>query len=84
MLRIGNAGIPDSTPTKGIVAGTARAAEVGFGVMELEFVHSIYMTPDLAKRVGEVAKKAGLALTVHAPFYINLNSPEPAKRHASM
>ena len=36
MLRIGNAGIPDSTPKqRGIVAGTARAAEVGFGVMEL-------------------------------------------------
>jgi deoxyribonuclease IV len=85
MLRIGNAGIPDSTPKqRGIVAGTARAAEVGFGVMELEFVHSIYMTPDLARQVGEVAKKNNLALTLHAPFYINLNSLEPAKRHASM
>ena len=85
MLRIGNAGIPDSTPKqRGIVAGTARAAEVGFGVMELEFVHSIYMRPELAKQVGEIAKKTGLSLTVHAPFYINLNSPDPAKKHASM
>lgn len=85
MLRIGTAGIPNSTPKQaGIVAGTAKAAELGFGVMELEFVHSIYMDAAKAKEVGRVAKKNNLALTVHAPFYINLNSPEAAKRHASM
>jgi deoxyribonuclease IV len=84
MLYIGTAGIPRSAKKQGVVAGIRRAAELGFTAQEIEFVHGIYMKPALAKEVGKVAKELGITLTVHAPFYVNLNSQEPAKIHASM
>jgi deoxyribonuclease IV len=84
VLCIGTAGIPRSAKKNGVVAGIRRAAENGFTAQELEFVHGVYMKPELAKQVGKVAKELGITLTVHAPFYVNLNSQEPAKIHASM
>jgi deoxyribonuclease IV len=84
MLRVGTAGIPSSTIKAGTVAGIERVAELGLNAMELEFVHGIYMKPELAREVAKVARKNDIALTLHAPFYINLNSLEKPKIHASI
>ena len=51
--------------------------------MELEFVHQVRMGEETATRVAEAAKQAGIRLSVHAPYYINLNSAEPDKVTAS-
>jgi len=77
-------GIPLSTPPPGdLLAGLRRAAELGISGMELEFVRGIWMTEEQARAVKKLARELGLALTAHAPFFVNLNSQEPEKVVAS-
>lgn len=79
-LLVGTAGIPESTKKSGIVNGIKRCKELGLTANEIEFVRNIYMTPEVAKNV----KKEGLTLTVHAPYYINLNSAKEEVVKASI
>ncbi len=82
-LRIGTAGIPASTSLRSSQAGIQRLAELGLGCMELEFVRSIQMKEPTALDVKKVAEGTDIELTVHAPYYVNLNSKEPEKVTAS-
>ncbi len=51
----------------------------GWG-LEVEFTHGINIKKELAEKIGE---KSEIPLTVHAPYFINLNSPEAQKVKAS-
>jgi len=51
--------------------------------MEVEFVRGVKMGDETASQLGEIAKKKDVALSVHAPYYINLNSREIEKVEAS-
>ena len=82
-LLFGTAGTPDSAQTKSTVGGIERVAELGLGCMEIEFVQRVQMSGATAHRVAEAAAKAGIRLTVHAPYYMNLNAREPEKVKAS-
>jgi deoxyribonuclease-4 len=42
--------------------------------MELEFVRGVKMGEATAKEVNRAAERSGITLSVHAPYYINLNS----------
>lgn len=55
----------------------------GLGAQEIEFVHSIVMKEDTAKKAGELAKNLGIRLSIHAPYYVNLLSAEDHKIVAS-
>lgn len=57
--------------------------ELGLDCMEVQFSHGIKMGLGLAKRVGEEREKAGIELSVHAPYYINLASKDHEKTRAS-
>jgi len=79
MLNIGTAGTPHSTPKSknGTIAGIERVRELGLDVMELEFVRGVYINnEDKAREVKEAAIKNNVKLSVHAPYFINLNSQE--------
>lgn len=82
-LRIGTAGIPQSVKTRSTENGIKRLAELGLGCMEVEFVRSVQMKEPKAKQVKEVAEQEDIQLTVHAPYYVNLNSREAEKVTAS-
>ncbi len=82
-LRIGTAGIPLSAQPRTSEGGLKRLAELGLSCMELEFVRSVQMGADTARRVGQAARELDIGLTVHAPYYVNLNSAEPEKIAAS-
>jgi len=82
-ILFGTAGIPISTKTRDSVSGIERVKELGLGAMELEFVRGIHMSEETAKEVAKAAKKLGIALSVHAPYFINLNSREKEKVSAS-
>jgi deoxyribonuclease-4 len=41
--------------------------------MEVEFVHGVKMKEETARKVSALAKELGIGLSVHAPYYINLN-----------
>ena len=52
--------------------------------MEIEFVHGVRISNDNKEIVRNKAKGKNFIVTAHAPFYINLNSPEPEKIEASV
>ena len=52
--------------------------------MEMEFVHGVRISDDNKKVVRDKSKSNDFVITAHAPFYINLNSPEPEKIDASI
>lgn len=82
-LRIGTAGIPHSVKRRSSQDGIRRLKELGLDCMEIEFVRSVQMKEPTALEVRQVAEEQDIALTVHAPYYVNLNSKEPDKIEAS-
>jgi deoxyribonuclease IV len=58
--------------------------KVGFSNSEIAFTHSVYMDKEDAIKVGKIAKDKNLDLSIHAPYFVNLNSAEKPKVHASM
>ncbi len=83
-MLFGVAGVPHSSKGRSTVDGVKAIKELGLDAMEVQFVRGVKMGVEKAKEVGRVAKKLGVVLTVHAPYYINLNSPEKEKFEASV
>lgn len=80
----GPAGIPIDTPDRNTANGIAYCREIGLGAMEVEFVHGVNMKEEKCREAGEAAKKSGIALSCHAPYYINCCAKERPKIHASV
>lgn len=78
-IRIGPAG----SNGRGHLAGLREAARLGLDGMEIEFTYGVRMPAAAAEDVGRFADSLGLFLSVHAPYYINLASDDPAKVEAS-
>ena len=83
-LRFGTAGIPISTKKINTENGIERVRELGLDCMELEFVRSINVTKERVPLISEIAKKNNIVLSCHAPYFINLNSEDKKKYHASI
>jgi len=79
MIKIGTAGIPKVS--KNSFEAIDWLYEHELDAMEVEFVHGVNMSLDMAKKLGEKAE-GKISLSVHAPYYINLCNPE--KVEASM
>ncbi len=82
-LLFGTAGVPHSARGPGSVEGIEKVKELGLGCMELEFVRGVHMSEETAEKVNDARKKSGIVLSVHAPYFINLNAKEKAKLAAS-
>ncbi|NPB04294.1 MAG: TIM barrel protein [Thermotogae bacterium] len=78
------AGVPLSSARSSAEAGLRKVAELGLDGMELEFVRGVRMKEDKAKEIKGLAKKLGLVLSVHAPYWINLYARELEKVKASI
>jgi deoxyribonuclease-4 len=74
----GTVGSPLSTPPKpgGTVGGIGRTAEIGLGTMELAWVQSVRVTEAKCAEIKAAAAAQGVALSVHAPYFINLNATQ--------
>lgn len=83
-MLFGTGGIPRSTKGTSSISGIKRIRELGLDCIELEFVQGVRMSEKGAKNALETAKKEEVALSVHAPYYINLNSYEEEKLKASL
>ncbi len=79
-LLFGTGGIPHSSDKpRNIINGIKRIAELGLGCTELEFTYGVRMTDLEAQQISAAALKYRVKLTVHAPYYINLNAQENEK-----
>ncbi len=72
-LLFGTAGVPVSTKGNDSISGIKRVYELGLGCMELEFVRGVKMGEATARNVGKISRQLNILLSVHAPYYINLN-----------
>jgi deoxyribonuclease-4 len=82
-LLFGTGGTPHSAKTASTIDGILRIAELGLGCMEIEFVQGVRMGEAGARLVAEAAAKAGVKLSAHGPYFINLNAHDLEKIRAS-
>ena len=79
-LLFGTAGVPDSSPQTSTVAALDHILGLGLDALEVEFVRGIKIQSETAHQIRDKAVSLGLALSVHAPYYISFNSPETGTR----
>ena len=65
-----------STPKNpgGTVGGIRRMAELGLGTLELAWVQSVRVSEGKCAEIKATAAENGIQLSVHAPYFINLNA----------
>lgn len=76
-LRFGTAGIPVCAKGTTTVAGIRALGKLELDAMELEFVQSVHLSEQGAREAARAAQENDIALTVHAPYYLNLNAKDP-------
>jgi deoxyribonuclease-4 len=82
-LYFGTAGAPRNPSNLSTVDGIKRIAELGLDCLEVEFVQGVRMSTETAQQIAVVAANRNIRLSVHAPYYINLNAHELEKVKAS-
>lgn len=77
-FRFGTVGSPSATPPRpgGTVGGIQYAASVGLDALELAWVQGVRIGETACAAIKQAAVETGVALSVHAPYYINLNSDD--------
>ena len=60
-----------------------HAKSLGITAMEIEWVQRVPVNPERMLEIRTTAEKLEMYLTCHAPYYINLNTPDPLKLQAS-
>lgn len=80
--RFGPAGNAESFSKvhKSSLAAPAWIAQQGLDCYEYQCGKGVHMGEDTARKLGEKARGAGIALSVHAPYFINLANPDPESR----
>lgn len=75
-FRFGTVGTPASTPPRpgGSVGAIRHLASLGLRAFELAWVQSVRVTEARCAEIRQAAADADVALSVHAPYYINLNA----------
>ena len=76
MLRIGPAGIGG---VKEAESNLKEYNKLGFNAAEVSFTYSNYLKKADAIRIGKLAKKLNIQLSIHGSYYINLNSEDKSK-----
>ncbi len=74
----GTVGSPKSTPKKpgGSVGGVIHSASLGLFSLELGWVRSVRVSEKTCAQIKSAADEYGVTISVHAPYFINLNADE--------
>jgi deoxyribonuclease-4 len=85
-FKFGTVGSPAATPPKpgGTVGGIQYADSVGLNALELAWVQGVRVGESTCAAIKQAAIETGIVLSIHAPYYINLNGDEekwPRLRH---
>lgn len=74
----GTVGSPTSTPPKpgGSVGAIQRIAELKLSALELGWVQAVRVTEVTCAAIRAESEKQDVAISVHAPYFINLNATE--------
>lgn len=77
-FHFGTVGSPTSTPPKpgGSVGAIQRMAELNLTALELGWVQSVRVTEATCAAIRAEAQRQSILLSVHAPYFINLNATQ--------
>ena len=77
-FRFGTVGSPQATPKNpgGSVGGIQYSRSIGLDAMELAWVQGVRVSESTCAAIRATAEKNDVSLSVHAPYYINLNCDE--------
>jgi deoxyribonuclease IV len=75
-FRFGTVGSPKSTPKKpgGSIGAIEQLASLGLFTLELGWVQSVRVSEETCLAIKKMSQEKGVAISVHAPYYINLNA----------
>ena len=74
----GTVGSPNATPPKpgGSVGAIQTISSLGLSALELGWVQSVRVTEQTCALIKKEAERLSIALSVHAPYFINLNAEQ--------
>lgn len=76
-IKFGPAGLGG---VKQAVSNLEMYHKLGLKACEIAFTYGVYIKDKQdAKKIGKVAKKLGIKLSIHAPYWVNLNSKDKKK-----
>ena len=77
-FRFGTVGSPKSTPAKpgGSIGAVNQIALLQLDALELGWVQSVRVSPETCAAIKSASKNVDVAISVHAPYFINLNADE--------
>lgn len=73
-IRFGTVGSPQTTPKSGTPAAIEHIRLLGMDHLEIAWVQSVRVSDKTCEAIRQTAENHGVSLSVHAPYYINLNS----------
>lgn len=79
-LRFGPSGLGGKDEA---IANLIKYSKMGLKACEIAFTYGVYLDKRNAEEIGKVAKELDIRLSIHAPYYVNLNSSEKAKVEAT-
>ena len=77
-FQFGTVGSPIGTPKKpgGSVGAIGFSKSIGLNTLELGWVQSVRVTEATCALIKDAAAQEGVSLSVHAPYFFNLNATE--------
>lgn len=77
-FKFGTVGSPKTTPKKpgGSVGAILRLKELELSALELGWVQSVRVSEETCALIGQTCKDNDFRLSVHAPYFINLNGTD--------
>ncbi|OGI00622.1 MAG: hypothetical protein A2Y25_04525 [Candidatus Melainabacteria bacterium GWF2_37_15] len=78
------AGMPNRTQPRTYKNALNDLAAMNLDGLELEFVRGVTINAQNQALVKQMSAELGMAITAHAPYYINLNAQEQDKYYASI
>ncbi len=77
-FRFGTVGSPIGTPKKpgGSVGSIQFCRSIGLDALELGWVQAVRVSEETCAAISQAASQHQVAISVHAPYYINLNAHE--------
>ncbi len=75
--KFGPAGNADAFPYKSSVDAPRWLKELGLDCYEYQCGKGVNIREETARKLGDAAQEQGIALSLHAPYFINLANPDP-------
>ena len=75
--RFGPAGNAMSFPYKSSADAPRWLAGLGLDCYEYQCGKGVHVGEETARKIGAAAREAGITLSIHAPYFINLANPDP-------